>query len=206
MHTCVVEYFFWAILASVNQVPWISCSRSCILSRTITTRVVNSAYRGLKIYIYIYIFKGFMMFERFIGLDVLTMHLLNQYIFICQFCHIYMYILRFPASKLFRDPSFAMYKKYLYIYMYINIRSSFGHPPHPYLCEGSSASAMLFDRLKECHLQPFPAFRILILLPRLLVNMTLSIRFDLHQTAKPHPQRIVAQYLSHIYFSWQLNP
>jgi len=38
-----------------------------------------------------------------------------------------MYILRFPASKLFRDPSFAMYKKYLY--MYINIRSSFGHPP-----------------------------------------------------------------------------
>lgn len=92
---------------------------------------------------------------------------------------------------------------YIYIYQHQIV---FWTPPHPYLCEGSSASAMFFDRLKECHLQPFPAFRILILLPRLLVNMTFSIRFDLHQTAKPHPQRIVAQYLSHIYFSWQLNP
>ena len=49
MQTCVALYFFWDILASVSQVPWISCSRSCILSRTITTRVVNSACRAVKI-------------------------------------------------------------------------------------------------------------------------------------------------------------
>ena len=47
MHTCVDVYFFWTILASVSQVPWISCSRSCMRSRTITTRVVNSAYIGI---------------------------------------------------------------------------------------------------------------------------------------------------------------
>lgn len=49
------------------------------------------------------------------------------YLYLPILPYIYMYILRFPASKLFRDPSFAMSKKYLY--MYINIRSSFGHPP-----------------------------------------------------------------------------